>query len=60
MGIFAQQRFPSVTNLDPMAEDVCSEHEAMPVIEGMKHAANVWIHMRNYQDDDNGCPTFPY
>ena len=57
MNIFAQ-RFPSVTNLDPMVEDSCSLHEAMPVIEGIKHAANVWIHMRSYQDD--GCPTFSY
>ena len=55
------QRFPSVTNIDPMVEDECSEHEAISVIEGVKYAANVWIRMRDNRNsiDENGCPA-PY
>jgi len=49
--------FPSVLNSDPMVEDLCSEHEAKPVIEGVKHAANVWIHMRDFQNwSEEDCP----
>ena len=48
--------YPAVKNSDPMAEDLCSEHEAHAVIEGEKHAANVWIHMRDSQNEDDGCP----
>merc|ERR1712066_883906 len=48
--------FPSVKNDDPLEEDLCSEHESLPVTEGVKHAANVWIHLRNYQNQqDDGC-----
>ena len=53
--------FPGVQNLDPMVVDLCSKYEALPIIEGVKHAANVWLHMRDFQhSDDNGCPTFSY
>ena len=49
--------YPAVTDFNPMAEDECSEHEALPVIEGIKHAANAWIHMRDYQNSSDDCPT---
>merc|ERR1712228_873279 len=39
--------FPSVLNNDPFEKDECSEHEALPVIKGVKHAANAWIRMRD-------------
>ena len=43
-----------------MVEDHCSLHEAMHIIEGTKHATNVWIHVRNYHDQEDGCPIFSY
>lgn len=47
--------WPSVLNEDPNARDYRSDHEAMPVIKGVKYGANAWIHQRNYKgpNEDN-------
>ena len=39
-----------------MTEDEYSEHEAMPVIEGVKYAANVWLHQRVFEHVYGYCP----
>jgi len=50
--------WPSVLDQNPFKEDKRTDHEALPVIRGKKFAANVWIHMRDYQTGHKlGCPT---
>ena len=39
-----------------MTEDKYSEHKAMPVIEGVKYAANVWFHQRVFEYVCSYCP----
>jgi prolyl 4-hydroxylase len=48
--------WPSVLNQDPHSEDVRLTHEALPVEKGIKHAANVWVHQREYREAHHwGC-----
>jgi prolyl 4-hydroxylase len=48
--------WPSVLNSDPMAKDSRTYHQAMDVEEGLKFAANGWIHMYDYQTaQKKGC-----
>jgi prolyl 4-hydroxylase len=42
--------WPSVRNDDPLAKDQRTEHAALPVIKGLKYAANVWIHQGDFRD----------
>lgn len=48
--------WPSVLSDNPFDIDGSTEHEAMPVIEGTKYGANVWMHLSEFkQAHDNGC-----
>ena len=42
--------WPSVMNDDPHKKDPRTQHEALPVLQGHKYAANAWIHQRNFKD----------
>jgi prolyl 4-hydroxylase len=41
--------WPNVMSQDPYAHDPRTIHQSMPVTEGHKYGANVWIHMRDYK-----------
>jgi len=41
--------WPSVHNEDPHKKDFRTEHEALPVIKGIKYGANAWLHMRDFK-----------
>ena len=41
--------WPSVLDEDPEEKDKRTDHEALPVISGIKYGANAWIHSRNYR-----------
>jgi prolyl 4-hydroxylase len=48
--------WPSVLDEDPNAGDSRTDHEALPVVAGIKHGANVWIHQRDYRTpNQNAC-----
>lgn len=48
--------WPSILDEDPNQKDFRTEHEAMPVIKGLKYGANAWIHLRDFKTpNDNGC-----
>lgn len=48
--------WPSVLNEDPNSQDDRTLHQALPVEEGQKFGANVWIHQRSYRDGyERGC-----
>ena len=48
--------WPSVLDSDPNTQDSRTNHEAMPVIKGVKYGANAWIHNRNYKGPNMvGC-----
>jgi prolyl 4-hydroxylase len=48
--------WPSVYNSEPMKADNRLRHQALPVEEGTKFAANGWLHMYDYQTPQkNGC-----
>jgi hypothetical protein len=48
--------WPSVLNEDPGFWDDRMYHEAMPVIQGKKYAANHWIHLNDYEGPNKwGC-----
>ena len=47
--------WPSVFDEDPNKEDTRSDHEAMPVIKGIKYGANAWVHQRDYKGVDVEC-----
>jgi len=38
-----------VHNEDPDKKDFRTEHEALPVIKGIKYGANAWLHMRDFK-----------
>jgi len=42
--------WPSSLDEDPEAKDKRTEHEALPVLRGIKYGANAWIHTRNYRE----------
>ena len=41
--------WPSVMDLEPNTTDLHTFHEARPVVTGVKHAANVWVHQFDFQ-----------
>ena len=41
--------WPSTLDADPEQVDSRTMHEAKPVIEGQKLAANAWIHLFNFE-----------
>eukprot|EP00966_Prymnesium_polylepis_P334511 7389886-Prymnesium_polylepis.1 len=41
--------WPSVTDADPDVAELFTFHEALPVMRGVKHVANVWVHQYDYQ-----------
>ena len=41
--------WPSVLDEDPNRKDPRTDHEALPVIKGVKYAANAWIHQRDFK-----------
>lgn len=48
--------WPSVFNQHPNIKDPRSDHEAQPVIRGVKYGANAWIHQRDFKSKhDLGC-----
>jgi len=48
--------WPSVFDEDPNQKDPRSDHQALPVIEGVKYGANAWIHQRDFQAANKvGC-----
>jgi hypothetical protein len=47
--------WPSVFDADPMSNDVRSDHQALPVIKGVKYGVNAWIHQGNVKDAPSDC-----
>ena len=48
--------WPSISNRDPSRDEPQTNHEALPVEDGMKYASNVWLHMYDYRTPaDAGC-----
>ena len=41
--------WPSVTSADPSADEPSTNHEGLPPVEGVKYAANAWIHNYDYR-----------
>lgn len=41
--------WPSVLDSNPTAADTRTNHQAMPVVKGIKFGANAWIHQRDYK-----------
>jgi prolyl 4-hydroxylase len=41
--------WPSVLNESPREQDVRADHEALPVLKGVKYGANIWVHQRDYK-----------
>lgn len=40
--------WPSVLDEDPHMKDPRTDHQALPVIKGVKYGANAWIHQRDF------------
>ena len=48
--------WPSVLNHNPNKKDPRTNHEALPVIKGVKYGANAWIHQRDFKTPNlMGC-----
>jgi prolyl 4-hydroxylase len=48
--------WPSVLDEAPDEKDPRTEHQALPVIKGIKYGANAWIHQRDFKTpNNNGC-----
>jgi len=48
--------WPSVLDDKPEMKDPRTDHEALPVINGIKYGANAWLHTRDYKAaEENGC-----
>lgn len=48
--------WPSVLNDAPMQQDPRTHHAALPVVKGLKYAANHWIHSHNFKKANKwGC-----
>lgn len=48
--------WPSVVDVDPMAKEFTTDHEALPVERGIKFGANAWIHMFDFKTpNEKGC-----
>ena len=41
--------WPSVLSNNPYAGDKMTRHQALPVLEGTKYAANAWLHLKDYR-----------
>ena len=41
--------WPQVLDADPTQADRRTVHEALPVVEGVKYAANAWFHLKDFQ-----------
>ena len=49
--------WPSTLNEQPMSQDGRTNHEALPVTEGIKFGANMWIHQFDFKTpSERGCP----
>lgn len=42
--------WPSVLNEFPNQKDHRTDHQALPVEDGIKYGANAWLHMRNFHE----------
>jgi prolyl 4-hydroxylase len=48
--------WPSVLNTDPNSKDARTNHQALPVIRGVKYGFNAWIHQRDFRGPHRkGC-----
>ncbi|CAJ1947715.1 unnamed protein product [Cylindrotheca closterium] len=48
--------WPSVHDKDPNKKDSRTDHQALPVIKGVKYGANAWIHQRDFKGPNSrGC-----
>lgn len=48
--------WPSVLDHDPDNADERTDHQALPVLKGIKYGANAWIHQRDFVTPNaNGC-----
>lgn len=48
--------WPSVLDEDIETKDFRTDHEALPVIKGIKFGANAWVHTRDYKKaEENEC-----
>jgi prolyl 4-hydroxylase len=48
--------WPSVYNESPHDQDSRSNHQALPVLRGVKYGANAWIHQRDFKGPNSrGC-----
>mmetsp|Transcript_13726 Transcript_13726/g.26298 ORF Transcript_13726/g.26298 Transcript_13726/m.26298 type:complete len:459 (-) Transcript_13726:149-1525(-) len=48
--------WPSVLPSNPDKKDRRTDHQALPVIQGVKYGANAWIHQRDYKTwNTKGC-----
>lgn len=48
--------WPSSLDEDILESDLRTDHEALPVIKGMKYAANAWLHLRDEKNIEGiGC-----
>jgi hypothetical protein len=41
--------WPSVQDPHPNAKDPRTDHQALPVIRGIKYGANAWVHLRDFK-----------
>jgi prolyl 4-hydroxylase len=41
--------WPSVKNESPDIKDFRTDHQALPVIQGVKYGANAWLHQRDFK-----------
>jgi len=50
--------WPSVKGEDLLSADMRTNHEALPVIDGVKYAANLWIHLYDFKTPSRAglCP----
>jgi prolyl 4-hydroxylase len=48
--------WPSVLDHNLSENDLRTDHQAMPVIKGVKYGANAWVHQRDFKTPNrNGC-----
>ena len=48
--------WPSVFDRNPNKKDPRTDHQALPVIKGVKYGANAWVHQRDFKTPNNrGC-----
>jgi prolyl 4-hydroxylase len=41
--------WPSVLDFEPDVRDPRTDHQALPVVKGVKYGANVWLHQRDFK-----------